>query len=94
MMGPCCGEPTKGDLSHLSSNHSVWACQPLLGGVAGAQLVHILAMHNPLLRDTLDLAPVSIAERGTIAVLASSILIAMEFDKWRDGRKALSLRQA
>jgi Ca2+-transporting ATPase len=72
-----------------SERHSVFATRlssnPLLiAGVAGAQALHILAMHLPVLRETLVLEPVSPLEWILLALLGCSILLVMEFDKWRN----------
>ena len=71
-----------------SERHSVFATRlssnPLLiAGVAGAQALHILAMHVPVLRETLVLEPVSPLEWILMALLGCSVLLVMEFDKWR-----------
>ncbi len=56
----------------------------LILGVVGAQLLHALAMHVPWLSETLALQPVTVQEWAATALVASSILLVMEFDKWRD----------
>ncbi len=59
----------------------------LLFTVVTAQALHISAMYIPWLRDTLQLAPISPAEWVLMLVLASSILVVTELDKWRSRRK-------
>ena len=56
--------------------------------VIGAQALHIGAMHLPVLRDILDVAPVSIAEWAVLLLIASLLLAVMEIEKWWDQRKA------
>ena len=60
----------------------------LLIAVATAQGLHIAAMYIPGLNDTLGLQPVSLADWGMLMLLASSILVVMEVDKWWARRKA------
>lgn len=48
-----------------------------------AQALHISAMYIPWFRDTLDLAPISLAEWAVMLLAASSILVVTELDKWR-----------
>jgi hypothetical protein len=40
-------------------------------------------MYIPWFRDTLDLAPISLAEWALMLLAASSILLVTELDKWR-----------
>ena len=58
----------------------------LVMSVAAAQALHISAMYIPWLRDTLQLAPISTGEWGALLLVASSLLIVMEFDKWHRRR--------
>ena len=74
-----------------SEQHSVFRqrlfANPLLiVGVAGAQALHIGAMHIPILSDTLDLMPVSLAEWGSLLLVAASLLVVMEIEKSWDRR--------
>jgi P-type Ca2+ transporter type 2C len=56
----------------------------LFVGTAGAQLLHIAAMHTPGLRDVLALQPVSLRLWVTLLGLALVLLVVMEGDKlWR-----------
>ena len=70
--------------------------QPLLAnpllvtGVIAVQALHISAMYIPFLRDTLHLAPVSLAEWGVLLLVASSLLAVMEFEKRWDRRNRVS----
>ncbi|MEK1933533.1 MAG: cation-translocating P-type ATPase C-terminal domain-containing protein, partial [Pararhizobium sp.] len=61
----------------------VFANPFLVVSVAAAQALHISAMYIPGLRDTLQLAPISPAEWTALLLVASSVLVVMEFDKWR-----------
>lgn len=65
-----------------------WSNPFLILGVAAAQGVHVLAMYLPVLRDTLALEPIPLRDWAMMAGLASSILLAMELDKWLDRRRA------
>lgn len=56
--------------------------------VVAAQALHISAMYIPWFRDTLDLAPISLAEWAVMLIAASSILIVTELDKWRCRKNA------
>ncbi|MBP1846662.1 magnesium-transporting ATPase (P-type) [Rhizobium petrolearium] len=53
-----------------------------------AQVLHISAMYIPWFRDTLDLAPISLAEWAVMLLAASSILVVTELDKWRCRKNA------
>ncbi|MFB9947217.1 cation-translocating P-type ATPase [Rhizobium puerariae] len=55
----------------------------LLLAVVSAQALHIAAMYMPWFRDTLELAPISLAEWAMMLLAASSILVVTELDKWR-----------
>jgi P-type Ca2+ transporter type 2C len=75
-----------------SERRSIFAMNPwsntfLIVGVLGAQVVHVLAMYLPVLRDMLALQPVSLSDWALLAALASSILLTMELDKWLDHRR-------
>ncbi|MGE4013772.1 MAG: cation-translocating P-type ATPase, partial [Alphaproteobacteria bacterium] len=74
-----------------SERHSVFrqgffANPFLVLSVPGAQALHIAAMHFLGLSDTLHLAPVSMAEGGFLLVIASTLLVVMELEKWWDQR--------
>nr|CAD6601266.1 HAD family hydrolase [Rhizobium sp. Khangiran2] len=62
---------------------------PLLGNpllvvtIIIAQALHIAAMYIPWLRDTLDLAPISLAEWALMLLGAASIIVVTELDKLR-----------
>ena len=60
----------------------------LIIGIVGAQAVHVLAMHIPLLRETLSLAPVTWREWAMLLAAGTVLLAAMELDKWRARRAA------
>jgi Ca2+-transporting ATPase len=75
-----------------SERHSVFGmgvlANPLLvAGVIGAQALHIGAMHVPIISETLGLSPVSISDWAAMLAVAFTLLIVMEFNKWRDGRR-------
>ena len=53
----------------------------LIFGVVIAQGIHILAMHVPLMQKILRIAPVSIKEWGYLFLIASTLLVVMEFFK-------------
>lgn len=55
----------------------------LLVTVITAQGLHIAAMYIPWLRDTLDLARISLAEWALMLLGAASIIVVTELDKWR-----------
>ncbi|WP_018324436.1 cation-translocating P-type ATPase [Rhizobium giardinii] len=61
----------------------VFANPLLVVSVAAAQALHISAMYIPWLRDTLQLAPISPWEWAALLLVASAVLVAMEFDKLR-----------
>jgi Ca2+-transporting ATPase len=74
-----------------SEHHSAFRLRffanPLLVlGVIGAQAIHIAAMYTPGLNDTLRVAPVSLAEWGVLFLIASTLLVVMEFEKSWDQR--------
>ena len=74
-----------------SEHHSVFRqrlfANPLLvSSVIGAQLLHIGAMHAPVLGETLRVAPVALAEWGVLLLVASTLLVVMELEKWWDQR--------
>ncbi|MDL1972567.1 MAG: cation transporting ATPase C-terminal domain-containing protein, partial [Deltaproteobacteria bacterium] len=56
----------------------------LVFGVVIAQGIHILAMHVPLMQKILRIAPVSIKEWGYLFLIASTLLVVMEFFKVRN----------
>ena len=54
----------------------------LLGGAICAFLVHVAAMHIPLLQSVLGTEPVSLSTWAVMAGLALTIFVAMEIHKW------------
>lgn len=75
-----------------SEHHSVirqrFFANPLLVlSVIGAQALHIAAMHLPLLAEALRIAPVEPAEWGLLMLVASTLLVVMELEKWWDRRR-------
>ncbi|MDP1732546.1 MAG: HAD-IC family P-type ATPase [Devosia sp.] len=73
---------------HRSIFKQGFFANPLLVlSVIGAQVLHIAAMYIPGLNDTLALQPVSLVDWGVLVLLASSILVVMELDKWRARRR-------
>ncbi|MGF9691341.1 HAD-IC family P-type ATPase [Rhizobium sp. 0TCS1.26] len=60
---------------------SVLGNPALIGCVVVAQAVHIAAMYVPWLRDTLELAPISLLEWACMLLAASSLIIVSELDK-------------
>ena len=77
-----------------SEHHSIFRqrffANPLLVvSVIIAQGLHIGAMHIPILNDILGVAPVSIGVWTILLLIASTLVVAMEFEKWRDARKSL-----
>jgi Ca2+-transporting ATPase len=80
---------------HLSVFRQRLFANPLLVlGVLGAQALHIGAMYIPGLSDTLRITPVSLREWGMLLFLAATLLLGMEFEKWRDRRRgAVNERQ-
>jgi len=74
-----------------SEHHSIlrqrFFANPLLVlSVIGAQGLHIAAMYTPGLSDILMVAPVPLADWGVLFLVASSLLLVMEFEKWWDKR--------
>jgi magnesium-transporting ATPase (P-type) len=65
----------------------------LVVSVLGAQAVHIAAMYVPWLRDTLDLAPISLLEWACMLLASSSLIIVSELDK-AFARKSLPTTQS
>ena len=67
--------------------HSVFLNPLLLFGTLAAQLIHILAMYLPWLRDVLQIQPVSLEHWGNLLLIAISVLVVMECHKafrfWR-----------
>ncbi|MCK9306049.1 MAG: HAD-IC family P-type ATPase [Methanoculleus sp.] len=53
----------------------------LIVGVIAAQGIHILALYIPVIRDILQLQPVSLVEWLSLLVLASSVVVVMEIFK-------------
>ena len=53
----------------------------LIAGVIAAQGIHILALYTPVLRDVLQVQPVSLVEWLSLLVLASSVVVVMEVFK-------------
>ncbi|WP_144578763.1 HAD-IC family P-type ATPase [Agrobacterium sp. DE0009] len=69
-----------------SEHRSIFSLSPfgnplLLASIAGAQFLHISAMHIPWLSGTLQLAPISLLEWVLTLAAASSIIIVTEVDK-------------
>jgi len=56
----------------------------LVFGVVIAQGIHILAMHVPLMQKILRVTPVGIKEWGCLFLIASTLLVVMEFFKVRN----------
>ncbi|WP_422003419.1 cation-translocating P-type ATPase [Reyranella sp.] len=80
-----------------SEHHSVFrqrlfANPLLLLAVIGAQVLHIGAMHLPVLRDLLHIAPVSLSDWAVLLLLAAVLLAVMEAEKWWDQRRAARAR--
>jgi Ca2+-transporting ATPase len=61
----------------------------LLVAIIATQALHIAAMYVPWFRDTLEIAPILIAEWVLMLVAASSILLVTELDKWRLRRASI-----
>ena len=59
----------------------------LVLSIIGAQAIHIAAMYTPGLSDMLHLTPVTLREWGAFFLIASTILLVMEFEKWWDQRR-------
>lgn len=84
-----------------SERHSVFrqslVANPLLvSGVVGAQTLHIGAMHVPVLSETLSLELVDLKQWALLLLASSSLLVAMEFEKWWDRKDAapISIKRA
>ncbi|APH74010.1 cation-translocating P-type ATPase [Aquibium oceanicum] len=72
---------------HSVFGQSLMANPFLVVGVAGAQLLHIAAMHVPVLSDTLGIAPVTPLQWGVLLSIAASLVVVMELEKWWDRRR-------
>jgi magnesium-transporting ATPase (P-type) len=67
----------------------------LVGGVAAAQGIHLLAMHFPPAQTVLRVAPISLGEWVIPFVMASSVLVVMEaFKVFKHGRRAYAPAEA
>ncbi|MFK0278577.1 cation-translocating P-type ATPase [Ensifer sp. NPDC090286] len=55
----------------------------LLWCISVALGIHIIAMHVPLLSNTLQVSPIGPVEWGVLLLAALSVLLVMELDKWR-----------
>lgn len=82
-----------------SERHSVFrqglVANPLLvSGVVGAQALHVGAMHVPVLSETLSLEPVDLRQWTLLLLVSSSLLAAMEVEKWWDRKDAASIKRA
>jgi len=53
----------------------------LLFGTIGAQLIHIVAMYTPGLKDVLGVSPVTLAQWGELFLMALSVLVVIELYK-------------
>jgi len=53
----------------------------LIGAIAGAQLLHVAALFTPGLSEVLRVAPMNLLDWGLVALLASSLILAMEVFK-------------
>ena len=54
----------------------------LLAGVAGALLIHVFAMHNPLLQHVLGTETVGLSTWLALAALALTLFVVMETHRW------------
>jgi magnesium-transporting ATPase (P-type) len=65
----------------------------LVGGVAAAQAIHLLAMHIPFMQEILQVGPIGFAEWIVPFLMASPVLVVMELFKFfrqHQGRAALA----
>jgi Ca2+-transporting ATPase len=81
-------------LNARSEHHSLFykgllSSPLLLASVIGAQAIHLLAAHVPVLADTLRIEPPTLAEWGALLALGSSLLVVMELEKWWGERHKL-----
>ena len=53
----------------------------LIGSVIAAQIIHLAAMHIPILQEVLGLSPVSLTEWGILLAVACIIIVVMELFK-------------
>lgn len=75
-----------------SQTRSVFRMNPLrspmlLVGTSLAFLIHLAAMHTPLLQRVLAIEPVSVSTFAALLALASSIVVVMEVQKWTVRRR-------
>ncbi|MBM4237387.1 MAG: ATPase, partial [Euryarchaeota archaeon] len=66
-----------------------WA---LLAGVSGAQGIHILAMHIPIMQEVLRVEPVTIVEWFSLLLLALVLMVVMEMFKVFARRRSHTVR--
>lgn len=62
--------------------HALLSNPLLLIGVLAAQVLHIAAMYLPGLSSVLSIAPVTLHEWSVLLLIASSLLVVMELEKW------------
>ncbi|WP_413661922.1 HAD-IC family P-type ATPase [Methylocystis iwaonis] len=82
-------------LNARSEHHSLFYkglfSSPLLvASVIGAQVIHLLAAHLPVLADTLRIEPPTLAEWGALLALGASLFVVMELEKWWGERRKLA----
>jgi Ca2+-transporting ATPase len=82
-------------LNARSEHHSLFykglfSSPLLLASVIGAQVLHLLAAHIPVLADTLRIEPPTLAEWGALLALGSTLLVVMELEKWWGERHKLA----
>lgn len=69
---------------HSVFRQSFFANPYLVISIILAQAIHVAAMYTPGLSDILHVAPVSLREWAVLLLIASGILLVMEFEKWWD----------
>lgn len=73
-------------LNSRSERHTIlrrfWSNPTLLLAIVAAQALHIAAMYIPGLSGTLKLQPVSVTDWAVLLVLASSVIVVSEIDKF------------
>ena len=60
---------------------------PLMASIAVAQTLHLAAPYVPVLRDVLEVQPVSLSNWAMLLGVAASLLVVMEVDKWLRRRR-------
>ena len=74
-------------LAIRSESESLWSQglfsnRPLLAAVALTIVLQLVVIYTPLLHPIFNTQPLSFAEIGLCVLLASTVLLSVEFEKW------------